>query len=61
MPEVSWTSDKRRGDVFGLVEPFRITFMFGINSSGQFNGTGQSSVSATEGGWFDVRYVREGW
>ena len=41
MPEVSWTSDTRAGDVSGLVELFRTTFVFGINSSGYFISTGQ--------------------
>ena len=36
MPEVSWTSDKCMGGVSVLVEPFRTTFVFGINSSGYF-------------------------
>ena len=34
--EVSWTSDKHKGGVSVLVEPFRTTFVFGINSSGYF-------------------------
>ena len=33
MPEVPWTSDKRVGGVSGLVELFRTTFVFRINSS----------------------------
>ena len=41
MPEVSWTSDTRVGGVFGLVDLFRTTFMFEINSSGYFNSTRQ--------------------
>src|SRR3954471_9929471 len=41
MPEVSWTSDKRMGGVSELVELFRTTFVFVINSSGYFNSTGQ--------------------
>src|SRR4051812_40106779 len=41
MTEVSWTSDKEKGSVSGLVEPFRTTFVFKINSSGYFNSTGQ--------------------
>src|SRR3954469_10577269 len=36
MPEVSWTPDKYKGGVSGLVELFRTTFVFGINSSGRF-------------------------
>ena len=43
MPEVSWTTNKRRGGVSGLVDLFRTTFVFGINSSEVFNGTGQLS------------------
>ena len=39
MPEVSWTSNKRMGGVSGLVELFRTTFVFGINSFEKFNGT----------------------
>ena len=41
MPEVSWTSDTRVGGVTGLVDLFRTTFVFGINSSGYFYSTGQ--------------------
>ena len=41
MPEVSWTSDTRVGGVSGLVDLFRTTFAFGINSSGYFYSTGQ--------------------
>src|SRR3954470_14556988 len=41
MPEVSWTSDTRVGCVSGVVDLFRTTFVFGINSSGYFNNTGQ--------------------
>ena len=37
MPEVSRTSDKRRGCVSGLADLFWTTFMFEINSSGYFN------------------------
>jgi len=37
MPEVSWTSDKHKGGgVSVLVDLFRTTFMFRINSSGKF-------------------------
>ena len=43
MPEVSWTSDTRVGGVSGLVELFRINFVFEINSSGYYNSTGQLS------------------
>src|SRR4051812_977300 len=41
MLEVSWASDKSRGGVSVLVELFRTTFVFRINSSGYFNSTGQ--------------------
>ena len=41
MPEVSWTSDTRVGGVSGLVELFRTTFVFEINSSGYCSSTGQ--------------------
>ena len=41
MPEVSWTSDKDKGGVSVLAEPFRTTFVFRINSSGYVNSTGQ--------------------
>ena len=41
MPEVSWTSDTCVGCVFGVVDLFRTTFMFGINSSGYCSSTGQ--------------------
>ena len=34
MPEVSWTSDTLVVDVSGVVDLFRTTFVFGINSSG---------------------------
>ena len=36
MPKVSWVPDKHKGGVSVLVEPFRTTFVFGINSSGRF-------------------------
>src|ERR1044072_3170383 len=41
VPEVSWTSDTRVGGISGLVDLFRTTFVFGINSSRQFYGIGQ--------------------
>src|ERR1041385_6288448 len=41
MPEVSWTSDKRKGGVSGLVDLFRTTFVFRMNSFGYFSNTGQ--------------------
>src|SRR3954470_8646433 len=40
-PKVSWTSDTCEGGVFGLVDLFRTTFVFGINSSGYFYSTEQ--------------------
>ena len=41
MPEVLWTSDTRVGGVSELVDLFRTTFGFGINSSGYYSSTGQ--------------------
>ena len=41
MPEVSWTSDTRVVGVSGLVDLFRTTSVFGINSSRYFYSTGQ--------------------
>ena len=41
MPEVSWTSDTRVEGVSRLVDLFRTTFAFGINSSGYLYSTGQ--------------------
>src|SRR4051812_14976464 len=41
MSEVSWTSDTRVGGVSELVDLFRTTFVFEINSSGYFNSTRQ--------------------
>src|SRR3954471_5889901 len=64
MPEVSWTSGKRMKGVSVLVELFRTTFVFRINSSGYFDSTGQiigqtvrrgdgSMFGALEGcGWY---------
>src|SRR3954464_14166460 len=42
MPEVSWTSDTCVGGVSGLVDIFRTTFVFEINSSGYFKSTGRT-------------------
>src|SRR4051812_47982028 len=39
--EVSWTPDTRVGGVSVLVELFRTTFVFEINSSGYCSSTGQ--------------------
>src|ERR1043165_5210289 len=50
MPEVSWTSDTRVGWVSGVVDLFRTTFVFGINSSGYCSSTGQSSDRQSGGG-----------
>src|SRR4051812_37754550 len=57
MPEVSWTYDKRVDGVTVIVETFRTTFVFGINSSGEYYGIGQLSDSQSGRGWFDVWYV----
>src|SRR4051812_16584027 len=40
-PEMSWTSDTHVVGVSWLVEVFRTTFVFGINSSGHCSSTGQ--------------------
>src|SRR4051812_4673787 len=59
MPEVSWTSDTGVGYVPELVELFRTTFMFEINSSGYFSSTGQIiGQTVRRGRMFHVRYVR---
>ena len=42
LPGMSWTSDKSMEGVSELVDQFRTTFVFGINSLGQFNGIGQT-------------------
>ena len=44
MPEVSWTSDTRVGGLSGLVDLFRTTFVFEINSFGYFYSTRQFIV-----------------
>src|SRR3954462_9730875 len=50
MPEVSWTSETCVGGVSGLVDLFRRTFVFEINSSGRFFiGTGELSADDSEG------------
>ena len=54
MPEVSWTPDTCEGGVSGLVDLFRITFVFEINSSAVPD---KSSDRRFGGGRFDVRYV----
>src|SRR3954465_7555794 len=58
MPEVSWTSDKHKGGVSGLVEPFRTTFVFGINSSGFFLSVPGIIDKQPGGGNVDDRCVR---
>src|SRR3954464_1874572 len=58
MPEVSWTSDTRVVGVSGLVDLFRTTFVFEINSSGYFNSTGQIIRQMVRRGGVDVRCVR---
>src|SRR3954471_21771386 len=40
-PEVSWTSDTCVGWVSGVVDLFRTTFVFRINSSGHCSSAGQ--------------------
>src|ERR1041385_3449595 len=40
-PEVSWLPEQHKGGVSVLVDLFRETFVFGINSSGHSNSTGQ--------------------
>src|SRR4051812_6612660 len=60
MPEVSWTSDKHKGGVSVLVEPFRTTFVFGINSSGYFLSVPGIIDRQPGGGNIDDRCVRGG-
>ena len=45
-------------DVSVLVEPFRTTFLFRVNSSGYFTVPDKSLDKRSGGGRFDVRYVR---
>src|ERR1041385_584937 len=40
-PEVSWLPEQHKGGVSVLVDLFRETFVFEINSSGYSNSTGQ--------------------
>src|SRR3954470_11358420 len=61
MPEVSWTSDTRVGCVSGLVDLFRTTFMFEINSSGYCSSIGQFIGLTVQRGRFEVRYFRGVW
>src|SRR3954469_12139374 len=63
MPEVSWTSDACVSGVSGLVDLFRTTFVFGINSSGYFYSTKQiiGQTVRRAGGRFNVRYFRGVW
>src|ERR1041385_8054051 len=60
MPEVSWTSDKHKGGVAVLVEPFRTTFVIGINSSDRFLPAPGIIDRQPGGGNVDDRCVR-GW
>ena len=57
MPE-SWTSDTRVDGVSGLVDLFRTTFVFEINSSGEFYVMGKLLDKRAGGGNVDVRCVR---
>src|SRR3954468_3284083 len=61
MPEVSWTSDTRVVGVSGLVELFRTTFVFEINSSGYFNSTGQFFGQTVWWGDGSTFVMLEGW
>src|SRR4051812_47962163 len=57
MPEVSWTSNTHVGGVSGLVDLFRTTFVFEINSSRYFSSTGQiigQTVRRGGGSMFDL-------
>src|ERR1041385_4701001 len=60
MPEVSWTSDKDNGGVSVLVEPFRTTFVFGINSSGRFL-PAPGIIDRQPGGGMSMIGVLGGW
>src|SRR3954471_1256001 len=60
MPEVSWTSDKRVDGVTVLVETFRTTFVFRINSSGYFNSTRQIIGQTVRRGGMSMFVVLEG-
>src|ERR1041385_3188571 len=60
MPEVSWTSNKDKGGVSVLVEPFQTTFVFGINSSDRFLPAPGIIDRQPGGGNVDDRCVR-GW
>ena len=58
MSVVLETSDKHMDSVPVLVDPFRATFMFRINSSGKFSRYRELSNRATGGERLHVRYVR---
>src|SRR3954462_3031326 len=60
MPEVSWTSDTCVGGVSVLVDLFRTTFVFEINSSGYFFSTGQIIGQTVQRGGGEDRYLRGG-
>src|ERR1041385_602632 len=60
MPEVSWVPDKHKGGVSVLDEPFRTTFVFGINSSGYFLSVPGIIDRQPGGGNVDDRCAR-GW
>src|ERR1041384_4855520 len=60
MPEVSWTSGKDKGRVSVLAEPFRTTFVFGINSSARFLPAPGIIDRQPRGGNVDDRCVRGG-
>src|SRR3954467_6094957 len=60
MPEVSWTSKKHKGGVSVLVEPFRTTFVFEINSSGYFLSVPEIIDKQPGGGGMSVFVVLEG-
>src|ERR1041385_2406227 len=61
MPEVSWTSYKHKGGVSVLVEPFRTTFVFGINSSGYFLSVPEIIDRQPGGGGMSMIGVLGGW
>ena len=54
MPEVSWTSDTCVGGVSGLVDLFRTTFVFEINSFGYFLSV-PGIIDLQPGGGVDIR------
>ena len=60
MPEVSWKSDTRVDGVSGLVDLYRTTFVFGINSSGYFYSTEQIIGQAVRRGGGSMFGMLEG-